>query len=134
MLLPSSSTSFCLAASAVAVSLSLPAAAAPQINAPSGSSMALRRRTPSPKTAEEWGVWAKAHREGLQAKYGNKMSKRGTGTNLLTNQNGDSSYFGSLAIGTPPVSYNVILDTGSAYVHPSSLIPSSSNLLPATSG
>lgn len=32
----------------------------------------------------------------------------------MTNQNGDSSYFGSLAIGTPPVSYNVILDTGSA--------------------
>lgn len=55
----------------------------------------------------------------------------------MTNQNGDSrcarlveravqysllinslpySYFGSLAIGSPPVSYNVILDTGSAYV------------------
>ena len=26
------------------------------------------------------------------------------------------SYFGSLAIGTPPTAYNVILDTGSAYV------------------
>lgn len=26
------------------------------------------------------------------------------------------SYFGSLAIGTPPTTYNVILDTGSAYV------------------
>ena len=34
----------------------------------------------------------------------------------ITNQNADSSFFGSLAVGTPPVSFNVILDTGSAYV------------------
>ncbi|KAF8892127.1 aspartic peptidase domain-containing protein [Infundibulicybe gibba] len=32
----------------------------------------------------------------------------------VTNQNADSSFFGSLAVGTPPISYNVILDTGSA--------------------
>lgn len=32
----------------------------------------------------------------------------------MTNQNADSSYFGTVAIGTPSVSFNVILDTGSA--------------------
>jgi cathepsin D len=37
-----------------------------------------------------------------------------TGTNELINHNQDSSYFGSLAIGTPAQAYNVILDTGSA--------------------
>jgi Eukaryotic aspartyl protease len=34
----------------------------------------------------------------------------------ITNQNADSSFFGSLTIGTPPMPFNVILDTGSAYV------------------
>jgi len=49
------------------------------------------------------------------SKYGGTPSqKRSSGTNLITNQNADSSYYGSLAIGTPPVSYNVILDTGSS--------------------
>ncbi|GLB43365.1 putative peptidase A1 family protein [Lyophyllum shimeji] len=61
------------------------------------------------------GDWAKAHREWLTAKYsGDEARKRSVGTNLISDQNQDSSYFGSLAIGTPPVSYNVILDTGSA--------------------
>jgi len=61
------------------------------------------------------GQWAKSHREMLITKYGAPLNhKRTTGTNLITNQNADSSYYGSLAIGTPPVSYNVILDTGSS--------------------
>lgn len=34
----------------------------------------------------------------------------------ITNQNSDSLYFGSLAIGTPPISFYVTLDTGSASV------------------
>ncbi|KAG5641425.1 hypothetical protein DXG03_005241 [Asterophora parasitica] len=69
-----------------------------------------------PGSVEEWGQWAKAHREKLSAKYGDTSDheKRSSGTNIITNQNADSSFFGSLAIGTPPVSYNVILDTGSA--------------------
>lgn len=32
----------------------------------------------------------------------------------LINQNADSSYIGSIAIGTPATAYDVILDTGSA--------------------
>ena len=39
-----------------------------------------------------------------------------TTSDRIVNQNADSSYYGSLAIGTPPVSFDVILDTGSAYV------------------
>ncbi|KAF5383540.1 hypothetical protein D9615_003749 [Tricholomella constricta] len=84
-------------------------------NAPQGQYVPLVRRTLRARSVEEWGEWAKAHREKLSAKYGDtEKRKRSTGTNLLTNQNSDSSFFGSLAIGTPPVSYNVILDTGSA--------------------
>ncbi|KAF8872837.1 aspartic peptidase A1 [Gymnopilus junonius] len=89
--------------------------AAPQSNEPAGLSIPLKRRTSTPQTLKEIGSWAKAHRENLEIKYGNrKHDKRATGTNLLVNQNSDSSYFGSLAIGTPPTAFNVILDTGSA--------------------
>ncbi|KAF8159830.1 aspartic peptidase domain-containing protein [Crassisporium funariophilum] len=79
--------------------------------------MPIKKRAPVDRTMEEWGIWAKTHREGLEAKYGNEQhahERRGTGTNLIVNQNSDSSYYGSLAIGTPPTSYNVILDTGSS--------------------
>ncbi|KAH7885800.1 aspartic peptidase domain-containing protein [Phlebopus sp. FC_14] len=80
-----------------------------------GQSIPLIRRAPSARSVEDWGVWAKNEREALMAKYGAAPpQRRSEGTNLLTNQNGDSSYFGSLAIGTPPVSFSVILDTGSA--------------------
>ncbi|KAJ7128483.1 acid protease [Mycena epipterygia] len=82
---------------------------------PNGISMTLRRRAPS-RSADDLSVWAKNHREGLIAKYGGSTSsqRRSTGTNLITNHGADSSFYGSLAIGTPPVSFDVILDTGSA--------------------
>jgi len=76
--------------------------------------MNLRRRVHS-RSVDDSGVWAKNHREGLMAKYGGRTTaKRSTGTNLITNNGGDSSFFGSLAIGTPAVAFDVILDTGSA--------------------
>ncbi|KAJ7449682.1 aspartic peptidase A1 [Mycena latifolia] len=84
---------------------------------PRGISVNLRRRAHS-RSVEDWGVWAKNHREGLMAKYGGGSLKRSTGTNLITNQGSDSSFYGSLAIGTPAVSFDVILDTGSAQVLP----------------
>ncbi|KAF9444476.1 acid protease [Macrolepiota fuliginosa MF-IS2] len=73
------------------------------------SSMSLLRRSPSSRTEKEWGEWAYKHRHGLAHKYGvaNYIDR-------LTNQNGDTSYFGSLAVGTPGTSFNVILDTGSS--------------------
>lgn len=81
-----------------------------------GQTIPLLSRREVNRTYDEWGEWARGRKEGLLAKYGSSSSvtKRGAGTNLITNQNEDSSYFGSLAIGTPPVAFNVILDTGSA--------------------
>ncbi|KAK7060829.1 hypothetical protein VNI00_000562 [Paramarasmius palmivorus] len=78
--------------------------------------MPLRRRAVAARTYDEWGAWAKNHKAAVEAKYGNvaRAQKRSTGTNLLVNQGADSSYYGSIAIGTPAVSYDVILDTGSA--------------------
>ncbi|KAJ3557477.1 hypothetical protein NP233_g11731 [Leucocoprinus birnbaumii] len=83
----------------------------------------LLRRSPKPKTKDEWGEWAYQQRQGLDQKYGGskpadeegkEKEKRSTGTNLLVNQGGDSSYYGTVAIGTPATSFNVILDTGSS--------------------
>ena len=50
--------------------------------------MPLHRRAVARKTAEEWGIWAKAHREKMQSKYGTgevpakDVEKREQGTNL----------------------------------------------------
>ncbi|EIM86445.1 aspartic peptidase A1 [Stereum hirsutum FP-91666 SS1] len=79
--------------------------------------MPLRRRAAVQRNATEWGDWVKAQKANLEAKYsppGSAQRKRANGQNLLVNQNADSSYIGSIAIGTPAVAYDVILDTGSA--------------------
>jgi cathepsin D len=86
--------------------------------APSSLSMNLRRKRAStePRSYDEIAAWAEAHRSGVQAKYGepSTVQKRSSGQNLIVNQQGDSSFFGSIAVGTPPVAYDVILDTGSS--------------------
>lgn len=74
-----------LSAVTILLCLSAQASAAPQNNAGpvAGQTMVLRKRAPSPTTMEEWGVWAKKHREDLETKYGDvPLQKRGTGTNL----------------------------------------------------
>ncbi|CAL1715587.1 unnamed protein product [Somion occarium] len=89
--------------------------AAPSPNAQPLSVPLLRRYT-QPQNVTELGAWARNQRIAIETKYGIRppVDKRSNGMNLLTNQNADSSYFGSIAVGTPPVSYDVILDTGSA--------------------
>ncbi|KAI6108840.1 aspartic peptidase domain-containing protein, partial [Pisolithus croceorrhizus] len=80
-----------------------------------GQSITLQRRAPSARSVEDWAAWAQKEREFLTNRYGGSTpKKRSEGSNLLTNQDADSSFYGSLAIGTPPVSFDVILDTGSA--------------------
>lgn len=74
------------AAILLCLSVQLEALAAPQSGPGqvAGQTMLLRKRVPASRTIEEWGVWAKEHREGLLAKYGHKtLEKRTTsGTNL----------------------------------------------------
>jgi hypothetical protein len=44
-----------------------------------------RRSPPSERSVEDWGAWAKHHKEVLEAKYGggsSQQQKRGSGTNL----------------------------------------------------
>ncbi|KAI0251412.1 aspartic peptidase A1 [Lactifluus subvellereus] len=82
-----------------------------------GLHVPILRRAAAQRNDTEWGVWAKQQKELLEGKYNHPSTtttKRSSGYNLLVNQNIDSSYYGSLALGTPPVAYNVILDTGSS--------------------
>ncbi|GBE86151.1 Aspartic protease [Sparassis crispa] len=91
--------------------------AAPHPTVPVGKSIALVRRPKQQRDLAEQGSHAQRRRLALEAKYGigsYKNKKRESGNNLLVNQDADSDFYGSIAVGTPPVSYNVILDTGSS--------------------
>ena len=49
-------------------------------------------RSSALRTPEEWGLWAKNHRDILIAKYGlddKPIQRRGAGTNLLVNYLGE---------------------------------------------
>ncbi|THH29282.1 hypothetical protein EUX98_g4900 [Antrodiella citrinella] len=84
---------------------------------PTGQTMSVVRRSPPRISGDEVEAWTREKTAALVAKYGGgspSARKRSVGMNLLTDQQFDSSYFGSIAVGTPPISYNVILDTGSA--------------------
>ncbi|KAI0741353.1 acid protease [Daedaleopsis nitida] len=84
--------------------------AAPQ---PVPRSIPLVRRARPNRNSLDWLRGQKAH---LESKYGSRSAqeKRASGLNLLTNQNADSSFYGSIAVGTPAISFDVILDTGSS--------------------
>jgi cathepsin D len=74
-----------LSAAIILLCLSAQSSAAPQSGTDQGAgqTIVLRKRSLSPRTIDDWGVWAKEHREGLQAKYGDDpLKKRNTGTNL----------------------------------------------------
>ncbi|KAH8823624.1 aspartic peptidase domain-containing protein [Flagelloscypha sp. PMI_526] len=68
-----------------------------------------RRETPAKK---DWGSIA----AGIRKKYGygTGKDKRMESAVSIINYNADTAYFGAIAVGTPPQSFNVLLDTGSS--------------------
>lgn len=92
--------------------LALGVSAAPSPAAPSPVIIPLTRRQGIAKRTHD-SSWAKSQGDKLKGKWGaGSSSKRASGINDLVNKGTDSSYYGSIAVGTPPVAFNVILDTG----------------------
>ncbi|KAN0088860.1 Aspartic peptidase domain containing protein [Tylopilus felleus] len=100
----------------ILLSLSVEVLGVPQPVVPAvGQSINLKRHSRHVRNETEWAQWAKSQRDAVIAKYGLQPNmKRATGENLIVNQGYDSNYYGSLAIGTPPYAFDVILDTGSS--------------------
>ncbi|OCH85115.1 acid protease [Obba rivulosa] len=100
--------------------LGLLAATADALALPStstGRSINLVRKPRPRRDATESIEWLRNQKLALEAKYGvgsARNTKRASGVNLMVNQGADSSFIGSIAVGTPPVAFDVILDTGSS--------------------
>ncbi|THG99869.1 hypothetical protein EW026_g2553 [Hermanssonia centrifuga] len=92
------------------------ARATPHPAAAPGVPINIMRRANVQRSLEDLGSWAQRNKQNTEAKYGMKSNKgkRANGMNLLTNFEFDSTYFGSVAVGTPPTPFDVILDTGSS--------------------
>lgn len=75
----------------------------------------IRKRVVTPRGIEHYAAAA----ERLREKYGfshshTKFKRQKSASVPIIDQNSDSSYFGTISVGTPGQNLNVILDTGSA--------------------
>jgi len=95
--------------------LALGASAAPSPASPKPVTIPLTRRQGLVRR-EHGTSWAKNQADWLKGKWEptTPERKRASGINNLVNKGTDSSYYGSIAVGTPPVAVHVILDTGSS--------------------